>query len=122
MVDGLCFEDLDLGGQEIDDPLAELEQDIFHRLIERPGENIDDPDRGVGLLDALSGPIDNDLARRIEADLHKDSRISAVRAVISAIEGGVGQYRIQVFVVVDEQELAIELESDGAGGVRRVTK
>ena len=49
MADLLCLDDLDLFATEIDDPIGELEQDLYHRLIELPGTNPDDVNRGLGL-------------------------------------------------------------------------
>lgn len=111
MADVLCFEDLDQFGTDIDDPIAELEQDVFHILIETPGSNIDDPDRGLGLEDALSGEYDPKHPALIAAGLEKDPRIDAARCVITPREGG--EYEIDISIDVNEQELQISLQFDG---------
>ncbi len=122
MVDALCLEDLDLFGTELDDPLAELYQDLFHRLIERPGSNIDDPDRGFGLEQQLSGgvrPADAlvTLQHGIEGELRKDDRVHDVKATVTTTAPG--EYAINIQVQCDEGVMGITLVKDG-DGVRRV--
>jgi len=110
MVDALCFEDLDMFGKELDDPLAELEQDLFHRLIEPRGSNPDDPDRGLGLNDALSGVVDASLKHRIEDEFLKDDRVSGCNATISS--NGDNTYRIDIDIE-PEGSLAVLLTPSG---------
>ena len=52
-----CFEDMDQFGSETVDELENLAQDLYHRLIEDPGSNLDDPSRGMGLLNVLSAGV-----------------------------------------------------------------
>ncbi len=66
----------------------------------------------------LSGPVDSGLKKRIEVELLKDERVLAVSASITEI--GTGSFRIEIAVEANEGELALILESDAAGNVRRV--
>lgn len=118
MSDIRCSDDMDFFGEETDDALEDLSQDLYHRLIEDYGSNLDDPDRGLGLKDLLSGTLDPNLTQRIEAELRKDGRVSEVLATITTQADG--SFRVEVQVVADEQALGITLESDGLGGIRRV--
>lgn len=81
-MDARCFDDLDPFADELDDPLAELEQDNYHRLITPRGMNVDDPDFGIGVEQMLSGAYDGTIGPRIEAELLKDERNRDVRAVV----------------------------------------
>lgn len=114
MVDGLAYDDLDLFGRELDDPEAELEQDLWHRLIEPKGSNPDDINRGIGLIDRIGGPVDANLARVIESDFLTDDRVASVVADIE--QTGPGVYRIDITVNQDTT-LSAELS---ATGVRRL--
>jgi len=118
MVDVLCFDDLDVMGRDLDDPLEELAQDLYHRLIERPGGNIDDPDRGVGIVQMLSGTLDPSIARLVDADFEKDDRVSASHTTITRTAAG--EYRIDIEVDANGETLGLVFESDGTT-LRRVT-
>lgn len=117
MADALCYDDLDEFGGELDDPLEELAQDLYHRIVEPYGSNIDDEDRGLGIEGRLSGVVDASLKTDIETELSKDDRVQAVRATISKTADG--EYRIDIEIKANERTLGIALEGD-AGGVRRV--
>lgn len=122
MVDALCWDDLDAFGTELDDPLAELLQDLFHRLIETPGSNLDDPDRGYGLPDLLSsgalpGEITTSIQHGIETELRKDDRVYSVAALVQ--ETSKGEYSISIDIVADEEKLQLLLVASGTN-VRRV--
>lgn len=117
-MDLLAFEDLDLFGTELDDPLEELRQDLFHRMIEAPGSNLDDPDRGLGLLDMLSGVFDPGLANRIEAECLKDDRVEAAKCTLEDL--GQGSFRATLEIEANGEAMGVVLEDDGAGGVRIV--
>lgn len=119
MADLRCFDDLDQFGAEAKDELEELLQDLYHRLIEPRGSNLDDIGRGLGLEDALSGTVDASLKQRIEAELRNDDRVDAVTAVITEYQAGF--FRIEIEVEVNGELAGLVVESDGAGGVRRVS-
>jgi hypothetical protein len=120
MLDVRCFFDLDEFGEEITDPLEQLEQDNYHRLITPPGQNIDDPDFGLGLPMLLSGSIDASIGPRIEAELREDPRNAEVVALVQPLAGG--EYDIQISIVPDpekvgttEKELLMQLRGTADG-------
>lgn len=99
MQDLICSSDLDLFGRETTDPLEVLAQDLFHRLTETYGSNPDDVDRGVGIVDALSGIVeDRDIGAEIRADFLKDDRVSDVRVTVTQIPEVAGGQRIATLV------------------------
>lgn len=100
--------DLDPFGRETTDPLEILDQDLYHRLVEVYGSNPDDADRGVGIVDALSGVEGRDLASEIRADSLKDDRVAEVRATVSPMGDVVGGYRISIEVQAVDGVLNIE--------------
>lgn len=121
-MDGLCLDDIDLFGAELDDPLAELAQDLYHRLIEAPGSNLDDPARGYGLEGRLSAAGTGQseataIEHGIEAEFRKDDRVLDVRAPLSS--PAAGEYRVDIQIMADEGKLGIVLVKDGSG-VRRI--
>lgn len=132
MADVICLDDLDRFGGELNDPLAELAQDNYHRLIESPGSNPDDPDRGLGLDDMLSGAIGTGIADasdltllgpRIETELLKDVRNAEVKVTVRVTsEGHAGtSLDVAIEIVTDKNELLkLGLTAD-SDGVRRTT-
>ncbi len=122
-MDLVAFDDLNSFGLETTSSIQELEQDLFHRLIEPPGSNVDDPNRGLGVEDALSGAIDRTLGARIEAEFRKDSRVYDVRATVTEITSGGNQgasFRIDIDVTADAGTLNLPLTLD-ALGLRRAS-
>lgn len=117
MTDLLAIDDLDAYATETTDPLDELAQDLYHRLIEPPESNLDDPDRGFGLEDALSGPFDApSLKARIEAEMRKDSRVDAAVATLTL--PAVGVVLVDIAIEANEEQFGISVRSD-ASGIRR---
>lgn len=115
--DAICYSDLDALGRETDDPVEQFAQDIYHRLVETPGSNADDPDRGLGLDLMLSGPVEPAvLTRQIEAELLKDERTGAVRATVAEVDGA-GAYRIEIEIESAAGDVKIAL--DNATGLFR---
>lgn len=119
MADMRCYDDADPFGAECLDPLEELEQDLYHRLIEPRGANLDDPGRGLGIEDMLSGPFDSGLKRDIESELRNDPRVNAVEASLTELSDGA--VRIEIRVEANEGVIGMTLQSDGAGNIVRVT-
>src|SRR5262249_27844450 len=113
-----CFEDLDRFGAETANTLEDLAQDLYHRLIEPRGANLDDPDRGLGIEDRLSGVVDPELKKQIETEFKKDERVHAVSAQITELAAG--EFRVEIAVQADEGELGLVLVSDAEGNVVRV--
>lgn len=84
------FDDLDLFGSETQSDLETLAQDVYHVLIERPGSNIDDIDRGIGISALLSAPTTalTHITMLIESELAKDDRIDGVTATLTELPAG----------------------------------
>ncbi len=118
MADVICYSDLDEFGRELDDPLAELEQDVVHMLLESYGSNCDATTRSIGLEDALSGPENPGLRHFIQTKLTDDPRIDAAEVTITST--GDNTTRIDVAIQANESELGVSFETDGNGTVRRV--
>jgi hypothetical protein len=116
-MDGLCFDDIDEFGRELDDPIEEFYQDVVHMLFEAYRSNPDDEERSLAIEDALSGPKDRGLKHRIEAKLEHDPRIDAASATLTDEPGNV--IRIELVMKANGQELGITLEYDAAGRVIR---
>lgn len=126
MSDAVCLYDLNANGLELNDPLAELYQDLVHRLFEVPGSNLDDADRGVGIeailsqaVNAAGGDGSQTITHRIETDFVKDNRVKQVRATV--LSPAPNEYDVDIQVVADEGVLGIRLEAD-ASGVRVVSE
>lgn len=105
ILDVVCFDDLDEFGAEITEPIEALKQDNYHRLVELPGSNIDDPGRGLGLVRLLNGK-ESDLVSagpRVEAELRKDPRNAEVRCRITPVAKG--EYDIDIAIVPDPEQL-----------------
>lgn len=122
-MDGLAIDDLDEFFRELDDPFAELSQDILHMLDEVFGSNPDARTRGAGLTRALSGGANRIplIKSQIEAQLHDDNRISASNVLITARPTEKGSYDVHLVVVVNGQELGFDYVTDGFGIKRRPT-
>lgn len=117
-MDLLAFDDMSEFGAETRSPIEELEQDLYHRLVERHGANLDDPNRGLGVEDALSGPIDRALGASIEAEFRKDPRVAAVKATVTEIDAtsnAGASVRLEIDIECDEGELGMVLTFDSLG-------
>lgn len=118
-LDALCGDDLDQYGGELTDPLAVFKQDFFHRLIEPPGSNPDDPDRGLGLESLCSSPVTaTSLALLIQNEILKDRRARTCTANVEVTtdNGNAGQtVTISIVVEVNRQELKLEVIVDKNG-------
>lgn len=107
-----CFDDLNPFDVDLSDPLEVLEQDVYHLLIEPPGSNIDDIERGIGLPDALKGRFDPTLAHRIDGQLQRDPRIDVSTTTITPT-GEPDEYRIDIVVEANGEELGLIFTFDG---------
>ena len=115
-MDFVCLDDLDPAAAEMTDPVAELEQDSYHRLICPHGMNIDDPDFGLGLEEMLSGVVDPSLASRIKAELRKDSRVDDVSTVVTVQSQNPLIYRITIEI---KPQGSLILEANAADATLR---
>jgi hypothetical protein len=103
--DLVCRTDLDPYGSETQSDLETLTQDVLHLLLERPGTNPDDVDRGVGIETYLSGAESSlpALVAVIEAQVRRDDRVTSCTATVQATPGGApGSYLVSVTVGVIE--------------------
>lgn len=102
VADLVCLADLDPKATETTSDLQSLEQDVLHILIEVRGSNPDDPDRGIGAEEMLSGSAANiaALPGLIDAELLKDPRIDASSSTLTTGPAA-GQYTIRVQITVD---------------------
>src|ERR1700690_795675 len=96
--DLLFGNDLDPLGQETTSDLQNLMQDVQHVLQEDLGSNLDDPNRGVGIYNYLSGTnVDlQSLVGNIKSNLIDDPRIDSVDASAVAQTSGIYAYIIYV--------------------------
>lgn len=118
--DLVCVLDLDPNASETTSDLANLTQDIFHVLIELLSSNPDDPDRGVGIDQYLSGTLD-DLAkvpRLIENQLDSDDRIDAVSAsLVQNAAGSEFPFTIAIDIGVNGSVLGLQYGWTSNGGL-----
>lgn len=112
-----AWDDLDLFGRETESDLEDLEQDVFHMLIEAPGSNLDAPARGIGIEDVLSSAFDSAVTSRIESQLRKDSRVAVATARITEVERE--SFRLDIAIEPDGDEVAGLSFVIGADGVAR---
>jgi hypothetical protein len=96
--DLLCVDDLDPNGGETTSDLQSLAQDIYHLLIEAPGSNPDDPDRGVGVEGLLGNSSANlaAAASTIDTQLRRDDRIDSSKTTLTTNPDGSYNLLIQV--------------------------
>lgn len=111
-----CWDDLSLFDKDLTDPVEVLAQDVYHILIEAPGSNIDDPDRGIGILDMLSAPRDVGLAARISAQVERDERVSTCQTTVT--ETGPGAIRVDLLIHTNDEVIPLAFVGD-ADGFRR---
>lgn len=124
-----CLDDLGLFADEVASDLQTLEQDVYHILIERPGSNPDDIERGIGIDDMLSGSTGklDGITHRIEAQLQKDPRVNNAAATLVQIQpGGAlpdgttlpdGGYLLEIEIVADQGVLGLSFVSSGNEGL-----
>lgn len=127
--DVVCFDDLDQLAGETASDLETLEQDVYHILIEEPGSNIDDPDRGCGVERILSGPASglDGMTNHIESQLRKDARIDGAKAKLTKLAPGAalpdgtlledGGYLLEVEVVAGTAILGLSYSFSANGGL-----
>jgi hypothetical protein len=83
--DLVCDTDLDPFANETGSDLENLIQDLTHLLVENLGSNPDDPLRGIGIANYLSGTTDvlPALCGTIEDQFNRDNRVSGCSATIA---------------------------------------
>ena len=109
-MDLVCLDDLDEFASETNDEMVQLEQDLYHRLLEEYGSNPDDEDRGVGLASRLSGTDPPEMiARLIEADFAKDDRVLSCTATVETDGAGNDGVVARVNITVETTNGLLEL-------------
>lgn len=115
--DALCEFDLDPMGRETTSDLQTLRQDVLHVLLETAGSNIDDPNRGIGALNYLSGSV-TDIAKlpaAIEQQLLQDDRIDTCDARLTLQQDG--GYLLAITVGVNGAVVPLNYAYDAANGL-----
>lgn len=114
MSDLLCLDDLDALAREVDARTAYI-QDMYHRLIERPGSNLDDPDRGLGVTGWLSEEYNEGWAAQVAAECKKDDRTLDASATVERVDGHVS---ISLQLTTDDEVIALLVAIDAASGAQ----
>lgn len=100
----LCLDDVDPYAREITNPLEELKQDIFHRLLEDPDSNLDaiamGEQRGLGLEDLLATPLSPSLAQLIKSECERDDRVTAATALVTEQRNGNGPSTVTISITL----------------------
>ncbi len=120
MADVRCFDDLDLFGRETVNELEDVDQDLYHRLLEARGSNPDDLERGLGLRSRLSGRPDPGLRSRAEDECQRDPRVEAVRGTVVELGSGATSIpRLELEVEVNGQLLGVGVDLAAAEAERQ---
>lgn len=114
MTDLLCLDDVDALGREVGARDAYI-QDMYHRLIEEPGSNLDDPDRGLGIIGWLSAPYNDQWPGMIAAECMKDDRTANASATLTP--RGDGGFLISLELTTNDDEISLDIAVDAAAGV-----
>ncbi len=98
MTDLRCLDDMSLFADETTSELEELEQDVYHVLIETLGSNLDDVTRGLGLDDVLSDDEANlvSVPGLAEHQVQLDDRVVAAKATLTKDEDGNPRLEVQI--------------------------
>jgi hypothetical protein len=94
--------DLDPFASETTSDLQTLQQDVLHVLIEQPGSNPDDPTRGIGIDNYLSGTAADLVKARsiIDQQLTQDDRITSSSTSIGPNpDTSVGGYIVEIAII-----------------------
>lgn len=116
--DLVCVDDLDPYMGETTSDLQNYEQDIYHRLGEPFGSNLDDPDAGAGLESVLSSSqTASQIQNRIVTEVRKDPRTTDASCVVSDTSANQDGSELtgQLEADTDDDHLssAIGIDSDG---------
>jgi len=112
--DLVCLDDMDPFASETTSDLENLWQDVYHVLLQDPASNPDDVDRGLGVVNLLSGDTSvlASLPRTAEQELLKDDRIDAVRVALSQIQPG-GTLSDGTVLPAGGYELLVQIQPSG---------
>jgi hypothetical protein len=100
--------DLDLFGAETADAAEELTQDTYHVIEQDLGSNGDDPTRGLGVANMLSGQIPAGFTTTADTELAQDDRIDSVSSTLDIDTSGGptnGQATLNVTITTNDDLL-----------------
>lgn len=127
--DLVCLDDVDLFASETTSDLQSLQQDVYHILLETPGSNIDDTNRGIGVEQLLSSSLDDVLmiTQIIDVQLAKDDRINSCTSSLTELPPGStlpdgtplpdGGYLLELDIVAGSDVLGLSFGYSGPGGL-----
>jgi hypothetical protein len=120
--DLVCLDDADQFASETTSDLQSLLQDIYHVLVELPGSNPDDPTRGVGINQYLSGTSVqlNTIPGVIEDQLTQDPRIDGCTASVQQQSSGPFPWLVFIDVQVDGSVIGLQYGWSSDGGLQQV--
>lgn len=109
--------DLDPFCSETTSDLQNLIQDVGHIIEQTLGSNLDDPTRGVGIQNYLSGTQDNfnTLPGVIESQLLTDDRIDTVACQIN--QEGNGDWLVLIQIGVNGTIIPLQFGYSSAAGL-----
>lgn len=120
--DLVCLDDMDPNAAETTSDLQNLLQDIYHVLVEDPASNPDDPTRGVGIDNYLSGTTDQftGLAGVIDEQLTADTRITKSTTNIQQASSGPFPIIISIQIEVSGTVIGLQYGYATPGGLVQV--
>lgn len=120
--DLVCDSDLDPFANETGSDLENLIQDMTHLLLEDLGSNPDDPLRGIGIYNYLSGSAPNIPAfcGTVQDQMGRDDRITAVSCVATA--SGEASYRIDITIQVGATVIPLQYSWSTPEGLALLSK
>lgn len=114
--DLVCFDDVDPLASETSSDMQNLAQDVYHIILEGLGTNIDDPTRGVGVQNYLSGTQAqfSAVTSIIEAQLREDPRIDGVQCTLT--DNGNNTFNIDTQIAVAQSIIGVQVLWSNAAG------
>lgn len=118
--DLVCYDDVDPLAAETQSDLESFAQDVYHLLLELPGTNPDDPNRGIGIELYLSGTFADfaKLPALIEQQIGDDPRATGCSCSITSNSNGT--YGINIQIACSTGVLPLNFEYSAASGLTRL--
>jgi len=119
--DVVCWDDLDPLARETASDLETLEQDVYHLLLELPGTNLDDIDRGIGVDEVLSGTLADalKLPAKIDAQISQDPWVTACTSSIQ--QEADGSFTLKILIQVGPNVIPVNFTWTQGGGLAPLT-
>jgi hypothetical protein len=120
--DCVCLDDVDLFASETTSDLQNLLQDLYHLLVELPGSNPDDENRGIGIDQYLSGTEAQlrTLPGVIEEQFTSDGRVTTCSARVQAQSSGPFPFIIAIDAEISGQVIGLQYGYAQPGGLVQV--